>query len=325
MLLLLLACAQPAAPPAGARGSFDAMATRVDVVVREPDSLQMAIALTRAACERVDWVANEWQSGSPLAEVNHAAGSGLPVPIPPDLSALLARSVELSRSTHGAFDPTWAALWGLWNLRANPLKIPDEASVESRRALVGVDGLTLGEGSAQLRDEGMALGLGAIAKGWALDRAADALIAAGIADFSLSAGGQVRVEGQSPAGGPWRVGLRAPRGGPDERFAVVSLGSGSVSTSGDYERFAELGGVRFSHILDPRSGWPAQGVQSATVIARDGTSADALSTAMFVLGPQDGIALAVELGVDAVIVDAAGELHLSPGVVGRLELGDGRE
>jgi FAD:protein FMN transferase len=98
----------------------------------------------------------------------------------------------------------------------------------------------------------------------------------------------------------------------------VELHSGSVSTSGDYERFTEVDGVRYSHILDPRTGWPATASQSATVVAPTGVVADALSTALFVLGAEEGIALATREGVDAIIIDAAGKLHLSPGALSRV-------
>lgn len=321
MLLLLWACsAAPRPAPVPARATFDAMATRVEVVVPDAGRLEEAVALTRAACERVEIAANEWRDDSPLAAVNRAAGDGEAIPVPPDLGALLTRSVELSRTTRGAFDPTWAALWHTWSDLGTPPRVPDAATIEAQRALVGVEGLVVGAGTARLTRAGMAVGLGAIAKGWALDRAADALGEAGVADFSLSAGGQVRAEGHPAPDQPWRVGLRVPRPGATETFGAVTLESGSVSTSGDYERYVEIDGVRYGHVLDPRTGWPATGARSATVIAGDGTTADAWSTALLVLPVAEGIALATSTpGIDAIVVDRDGRVHLTPGALARVE------
>ncbi|MFZ5480548.1 MAG: FAD:protein FMN transferase [Myxococcota bacterium] len=291
---------------------FDApiMATRIEVVLPEDGASARDAAHVFEVFRRVEQVANEWREDSPLAAVNRAAGRAA-VPIPPELHALLTRSLEAARATGGAFDPTWAALWGLW--RWDVPRVPAPADVAARVAHVGHAKLELGDGSARLAEEGAALGLGGIAKGWALDRAAEALRARGREDFLLSAGGQVYAAGDRE-GRPWRVGVRDPRGEREDEFALLEVRDASVSTSGDYERFFVVDGARYHHILDPRTGMPATGARSATVIAAEATWADALSTALVVLGPAEGVALAERMeGVEALMVDARGEVHATTG------------
>jgi thiamine biosynthesis lipoprotein len=139
-----------------------------------------------------------------------------------------------------------------------------------------------------------------------------------MASFLVQAGGQVLVHGQKQ-GRPWRVGIRDPRGAPDDYFATLEVENASVSTSGDYESFFILDGKRYHHIIDPRTGWPAEGTRSVTVIAADPTLADALSTAVFVLGPEVGMDVVEGFsGVEVVIVDAAGEVTMTEGIRERL-------
>lgn len=273
------------------------MATTFELVL--PTAATTAPA-TRAAVQRalaaiaeVERQANEWRSDAPLAQLNRAAGGDY-LAVPEDLWALLALARSLAEATQGAFDPTWAALWGLWDFRpgADP-RVPAPAEVQARRGLVGWRDLQLRaeDRSARLARAGMAVGLGGIAKGWALDRAAAELRRAGIGDFLLSAGGQV-LAGGSRDGEPWTVGLRHPRQGRDAVWGYFPLQDGeSLSTSGDYERFWLRDGVRYHHILDPRSGYPAglgraDWPHGVAVLARGAAQADALSTAALVLGPQ---------------------------------------
>jgi thiamine biosynthesis lipoprotein len=171
-------------------------------------------------------------------------------------------------------------------------------------------------GEVFLPRRGMLLGLGGIAKGHALDQAAARLRAAGIDRFLLSAGGQVLAGGrlEGAAERAWRIGIRDPRAGPLDYFARVDIADTCVSTSGDYERFFVSGGVRYHHILDPRTGRPSRGVRSATVVTADATLADALSTALAIMPVRQGLKLVESLpGVEALIVDDRGRVHMSGG------------
>jgi thiamine biosynthesis lipoprotein len=170
----------------------------------------------------------------------------------------------------------------------------------------------------------MAIGLGGIAKGFALERAAAALRERRLESFLLVSGGQVYAAGSRTGregARPWRVGIREPRGGPEDLFARLELRDGSASTSGDYESYFVAGGVRYHHLLDPRTGRPARGLRSATVVAADAVLADALSTGIFVMGPEAGLALAERLeGVEAVLVDDDGHVLVTSGLEEELEI-----
>lgn len=251
------------------------------LVVARADEVDRATDLALAAFRAVEATANEWKDESPLGRVNRAAGQDLPIPA--DLHALMARALRWAEATDGAFDPSWAALWGLWRFDREGFVVPEQALIEACLQHVDWRRVRLGEGTLGI-EPGMALGLGGIAKGWALDQAGAALRAAGIEHALLSAGGQVLAVGDK-GGQPWRVGIRDPRGAPGTTFTEVEVADASVSTSGDYERFVEVDGVRYHHILDPRTGWPARGLMSATVVTRSAADADALSTAAMVLGP----------------------------------------
>jgi thiamine biosynthesis lipoprotein len=294
--------------------------TVVEIRLPDGEGVGEAAEAVFEACRSVDARMNEWKPSSPLSAVNAAAGRE-PVEVPGDLREVLRRAMAIGEMTGGAFDVTWAALWGLWSFDEEAA-VPDSAAVAKRTALVDYRGVDVDDarGTVYLPEEGMQVGLGGIAKGYALDRAVEILRGRGFEDFLILAGGQVWAEGKQN-GRPWRVGIRDPRGGPEDYFALLEVEDASLSSSGDYERFFLLGGVRYHHILDPVSGYPARGVRSATAIASDATLADALSTAFVVMGVDRSLALAERTpGVEAVLVDDEGAVHTSGGIGGRLIL-----
>lgn len=265
---------------------------------------------------------NEWRPESELGAVNRAAG-GPAVVVSEALFAVLVLARNLAEKTGGAFDPTWAALWGLWDFRLGaPPKVPDGQAIARQQALVGWQRLHLDPASrgVRLADKGMAIGLGGIAKGWALDSAAQALARHGITDALLSAGGQLLAIGRGPHG-PWLAGLRDPRGDTNDMWATLELLPGeSLATSGDYERYFESGGVRYHHVLDPRTGWPAKGTRAAVVIADSATIADALGKPLMILG-KTGLPTVVGWGArEALVIDDQGNWHATAGMRARLRV-----
>jgi thiamine biosynthesis lipoprotein len=295
----------------------DIMASPITVLAPRPVAREAA-DIVFGIFRDVDEQMSEWKATSPLSAVNAAAGSH-PVEVPDDLRAVIRRGIEIGELTGGAFDITWAALWGLWDFNATEPKVPSDVEIAERLALVDYRRLEIDDtaGTVYLPREGMVIGLGGIAKGHALDRSARALRERGIDSFLISAAGQMMLGGRR-SGRPWRVGVRDPRGGLEEYFARIELTDTSIGSSGDYERYFILDGVRYHHILDPRSGRPTRGLRGATVVCPDATLADALSTALMVLGPE-GLALAELLDeVEAVVVDAEGEVHTTSGLAGRL-------
>ncbi|MFP4144179.1 MAG: FAD:protein FMN transferase [Phycisphaeraceae bacterium] len=306
--------------PAWAGATREIMSTPIRVLAPEAEA-DRAAETVFAVFREVDARMSEWKPTSPLSKVNAAAGSE-PVELPPDLMQLLHRGKTLGELTGGAFDVTWAALWGLWDFKAEHPQLPDPAKIEQRTALVDYRRLEIDReaGTVHLPREGMLIGLGGIAKGHALDQSAEKLRDRGIESFLISAGGQVYAGGRR-GDRPWRVGIRDPRGGPNDYFADLAVADRSVATSGDYERSFILGGKRYHHILDPRTGRPARGVVSSTVVSSDATLADALSTALFIMGPARGLELASRLSdVEALLVDDEGELHMTPGLREMLNL-----
>jgi thiamine biosynthesis lipoprotein len=296
----------------------DIMASPISVMAPQPVAREAA-DIVFEIFEEVDERMSEWKAESPLSAVNAAAGSH-PVAVPDDLRAVVRRGVGIGALTGGAFDITWAALWGLWDFQAAEPSVPAGDEIARRVVLVDFRRVVINEaaGTVYLPQEGMVIGLGGIAKGYALDRSARALRERGIESFLISAAGQMMLGG-THGDRPWRVGIRDPRGGLADYFARLELTDTSVASSGDYERSFILDGVRYHHILDPATGMPARGLRGATVICADATLADALSTAVMVLGPQVGLDLAESLDdVEAVVVDDAGKVHTTSGLAGHL-------
>ena len=323
---VLLVLAVLAVPPSAradegyGRVSADIMSTRIDVIAPS-ERVEEAGRVVFGVFSDVDARMSEWKPTSRLSAVNFKAG-GAPVEVPEDLFELIRRGLQIGRITEGAYDITWAALWGLWDFNAEHPEVPEPEEARRRAALVDFRKVELDPArhTVRLPEQGMKIGLGGIAKGHSLERAAAALLAKGITSFTLSAGGQVYAAGLK-GDRPWRVGVRDPRGGPDDYFAVVEASDCSVSTSGDYERYFMKDGVRYHHIIDPRTGMPARGLRSATIVSRDATLADALSTAVMVLGRERGLALVEGLiGVEAVLVDVHGQVSVSSGLRDRLEM-----
>lgn len=315
------ASARDAAPPSYRTFRADVMATVIAVELPAGPAAAAEAEEVFAVFRRVDAEMSEWKETSPLSAVNRQAG-GEAALVPAELRALLHRAVEIGDLTGGAFDVTWAALWGLWDFKAAQPRVPEAAEIARRVALIDCRQVEIDDaaGTVRLPRAGMKIGLGGIAKGYALDRAAAALDARGAKSYLLVAGGQVLARGRK-GDRPWRVGIRDPRGGPDDSFASLDVIDASASTSGDYESYFLLDGVRYHHILDPRTGMPSRGLESATVISVDATLADALSTALMVLGPERGLALAERTpGVEAILVDAGGRVSTTAGVGDRLAL-----
>jgi thiamine biosynthesis lipoprotein len=296
----------------------DIMASPISVLAPEPvarEAADIVFGIFREVDERM----SEWKATSPLSAVNAASGSH-PVVVPDDLRSVIRRGIEIGAQTGGAFDITWAALWGVWDFQALEPKVPGEDEITRRVALVDYRRLEIDDaaGTVYLPQAGMHIGLGGIAKGYALDRSARALRERGFDSFLISAAGQMMLGGMR-GDRPWRVGVRDPRGGPGDYFARLELTDTSLGSSGDYERYFILDGVRYHHILDPATGMPARSLRGATVICPDATLADALSTALMVMGPQVGLDLVENLdGVEAVVVDAEGKVHTTSGLHGRL-------
>jgi thiamine biosynthesis lipoprotein len=301
------------------RPAFASLAT-VTLVGLPPERIAAAFEAAFAPLQRVDWSMNEWRPGSPLAELNAKAGGDW-LALPPDLCEALAFAKAAAARTEGRFDPTWAALSDLWRFDGAAAAPPPDAAIEARCALVDHRALLLrpaagGACEGRLARAGMRVGLGGLAKGWALDGAARALRALGIRDFLLQAGGDLYAAG-SRGGVPWRVAVRDPRGGAREplRDVEVLVRDRALSTSGDYEHAYQAGGRRYHHVLDPRTCRPSGASRAVTVLARSAAEAEVLSKSLFVLGGAAALEEAARWGAAALVVGPAGEVSTSPGLL----------
>ena len=273
-----------------------------------------------AEFDRFDHLLSVWKEGSDVLRLNAAAGRE-PVRVSSETVEVLTIARQVSNWTGGKFDVTFGALSGLWKFdQDQDDTIPSKAAVAAR--LPDVDYTALDTDAARstafLRRVGMRAHLGGIGKGYAIDRAAAILRARGFRDFMIQSGGDLLVSGYRD-GRPWRLGIRDPRGPADRSFATLDLTNGTFSTSGDYERFFIKDGRRYHHILDPDLGEPARGCRSVTIVADTATRADALSTGVFVLGPENGMALIERLpNVEGVIVSSGNRVLVSSGLAGKL-------
>lgn len=335
---LTLAALAAATPKPGAGGGAptrtaarEMMHTRVTVTVAdaiEPGAFDEAAAGAFAVFRRVEEVMNEWRPDSALSRVNAAAG-GNAVTVPADLCDVLRLAADGARRTDGLFDPTWAALKDVWRFGSDEsFEVPSEQRVLAACARVKWKWMELRESpaavqpapcAARLTRPGMRLGLGGIAKGWGVDQAVARLRSRGLKNFFVQAGGDLYAAGRR-GDRPWRAAIREPRGPPEATFAMLEVSDAAFSTSGDYERFAVRDGVRYHHLIDLRNCRPATASRSSTVLAATATDAEVLTKATFVLGGEKGLALAASFGAAAVIVDAAGKVHLSQALKAKLAL-----
>jgi thiamine biosynthesis lipoprotein len=329
-VLFVSACASSG--PRLVERSYESMGTelRVSVWTADEDAATDAIASVFTEMDRLENALSHWVEGSEIGRLNASAGMK-PEPVSAELRELLAVARQVSDWTDGKFDVTFAAMSGLWKFdyQNRDGTVPDREEVARRRKLINYRDLVVDDeaGTAFLRRAGMAVSLGGIGKGYAVDRARDILRRRGFADFMVRFGGDLYVAGLS-GDRPWKLGIQDPRGPADRIFASASLSDRTLSTSGDYERFFLKDGRRYHHIIDPATGEPASGCRSVTILAGSATIADGLSTGVFVLGPEAGMALIERLpDVEGVIVGQDNRVLVSSGLQGKLTMvaspGDG--
>lgn len=310
---------RPTSRPAIARERrLGVMGTDLHIRVEGEDAgvLDAAIEAAVAELRRVEDLMTDWRA-SPLTQMNASAGGG-PQKLPVELAAIIARSLEISKLTRGAFDPTYAAVGQLWSFNSRQPSLPRPEAIEKALSHVGAARVTVDvERCTVDLPAGMVIGLGGIAKGYGVDRAMRVLLKHEIRHAIVNAGGDLKVLGHS-GGDPWEVAIKHPRD-RERALAVLRVSNTAVVTSGDYERFFEIDGKRYHHIIDPRTGYPSTGCISATVVAPSAELADAIATALCVLGPQEGIALVETLDrVEAIVVGLDGKVAATPRLRGSL-------
>lgn len=300
-----------------------AMGSQLRVAVWSVDEHRAGAAIDQVFKEfdRLESLLSVWRDGSDVVRLNRNAGVA-PVTVSRDTLAVLREAAEASALTRGKFDITFGALSDIWRFDHDQDNVvPDRQLIEARLPRIDYRAVQIDTtaGTAFITRPGVRVHLGGIGKGYAVDRATTLLKERGFNDFLIQSGGDLYVAG-SNGGAPWTLGIADPRGA-HEPFATLEITDATLSTSGDYERFFIKDGTRYHHLIDPDFGEPAGGCRSVSIVASRAISADVLSTGVFILGPDEGMALIERLpDVEGVIVTSANEVLISSGLKGRLQL-----
>jgi len=267
----------------------------------EPVSWRADVDSAFSRMAELERLTTVYDTTSQVSGINRAAGN-VSIEVDPEVAELLSLSKEVGDVSNGAFDITISPILDLWGFHSDKPQIPAVSEVRGLTGRVDFRKVTLAEGKAALADTGMAIDLGGIAKGYAVDLAVEELLDDGYTDFMVEAGGDLRAVASDLTRGERNIWIQHPRH-PDKFFASIKMDAGAVATSGDYERYFEAGGKRYHHILNPETGFPAGPNVSVTIFAATTAAADAYSTAVFVLGPEKGLQLIEQTpGLEGLII-----------------------
>ncbi|MCB1864301.1 MAG: FAD:protein FMN transferase [Chromatiales bacterium] len=318
---LLLGACGPA--PESHRDRIHAFGTEIDVSLRTSAAAQ-ANATFAALRRDFDWMHRTWHAWQPseLTQTNDQFASGQWFTLPPSIKPLVEASKQMYRASDGLFNPAIGALVGAWGFQRDDLSSGGDPSPTDLQRLntppPTMDDIEIDGERARATNPRVRLDFGGIAKGYGVELALGRVLEFGVRDALINAGGDVKVIGDA-GGRPWHVGIRDPRGGV---LAAIELDGGeAIFTSGTYERSrARTGRPPAHHILDPRTGEPATGLVSATVVHYDATLADAAATALIAAGPKDWKRIAARMGVAlALVLDAEDTAFVTPALAPRLD------
>lgn len=284
----------------------------ITVVADSKDRAEKAMDKTFSEINRFGDLINFYSDRSELAEINRNAGIQS-VKVSQETLDVIGKAVFAAEKSGGAFDPTLGPVVKLWDFlnKNKPAKI----EIEHTLPLVGYKDILIDRTDATvfLKRKGMMIDLGGIAKGYAVDLAVESLKKQGILSGLVSIAGDIRTFGVKPDNNPWTIGIKNPRqtGEKDEIVAKIRLSDKAISTSGDYERYFIAEDKRYHHLLDPKTGMPASGCRSVSIVTDKAVDTDAFSTAVFILGPEKGMKLVEQMGMDAMIIDSSGTIHMT--------------
>jgi thiamine biosynthesis lipoprotein len=339
LVLTFLARRRPPLERFDESGILMGTAVSVSVFDRDEERGKRAIEAAFAEIARVEALTTRYSEESEIERLNRRAAevgetASASFAVDREVASVLARALEIAEMTDGAFDPTIAPLVDYWAVDKWPFEVPalDPRRIAEAAARVDYRLVVLDTAAASvMMPPTSKLDLDAIAKGYAVDRAVEVIAGRGIESAIVDAGGDVRLLGRDPWGGGWKVGVKHPR--EDGVIGVLTLDEGSVATSGDYQRSTMVCGMMIHGIFDPSTGFPAGGAVSVTVTAPEAIDADALATAVFVLGPEEGMEFVESLdGVETIIVTSrplgdgtsrvtVGDVLVSSGLTDRFEEG----
>lgn len=293
------------------------MGSRFEITVVANDSLKGAQYISMAVEEitRIEKLISSWDHNSETWAVNSAAGKN-PVKVSKELYSLIERSLKLSRLTDGAFDISYASMDRIWKYDGSMKMMPSDKKIKASVSKVGFQNIILNkqDTSVFLKLPGMKIGFGAIGKGYAADKAKSLLMQMGVNAGIVNASGDMSTWGKQPDGSDWKVALTNPMD-KTKGFGLLPVVDKAVVTSGNYEKYVLFNGKRYSHIIDPRTGYPSTGILSVTVFAPKAELADALATSVFVMGKEIGLDRINQLpNVECIIIDDKGAVYKSKNI-----------
>lgn len=265
--------------------------------------------------KRIENLISDWIPSSQISKVNQNAGIS-PVKVDIEVFELVERAVKISKLTSGAFDISYASMDKIWKFDGSMKEMPSEEAIKKSVEKVGYQNIILdpNEQTVFLKNKGMKLGLGGIGQGYIADKIKYLLQEKGCQSGLVNVSGDINTWGKQLDGSSWTVGIVNPMN-KNKVFATFPLDDSAVETSGSYEKYVSFNGKRYSHIIDPRTGYPATGIISVSVFAKQTEIADALATGIFVLGVEVGIDLVNQLkGIECIIVDDKGGIHVSKNI-----------
>lgn len=287
------------------------MGSRFDITVianteKESDEyIQIAID----EIKRIEKLISSWDPNSQTSLINKNAGVQ-PVKVDQELFELIERAIKISKLTDGAFDISYASMDRIWKFDGSMKTMPSGEAIKKSVANVGHQNIILDKGRATiyLKKKGMKIGFGAIGKGYAADKAKKLLQEKGVKGGIINASGDMNTWGKQTNRNPWKVGITNPLN-KNKIFALFPLDDSAVVTSGNYEKYVIFNGKRYTHIIDPRTGYPCSGIVSVSVFAPSAEIADALATSIFVMGSDVGLNLVNQLkGIECIIVEDTGKI-----------------
>ena len=306
------------AQPVTVHQTLKLMGTRFDitVVADNEDMGQINIDEAIAEVQRIEDLISAWNPDSETSLVNINAGIR-PVKVSLELFQLIERSKQISTLTDGAFDISYASMDEVWKFDGSMEKEPTEPELSASVAKVGYQKIILDpkEQTVFLKEKGMKIAFGAIGKGYAADRTKDLLISKQVIGGIINAAGDLTTWGTKANGEKWLIGIANPLS-KEKIFSWLPIVESSVATSGNYEKFIEFDGTRYSHIIDPRTGYPSTDVNSVSIFAKSAEICDALATAVYIMGAETGLSLINQLGgTEVILVDAHNKVHKSDGIL----------
>lgn len=294
------------------------MGSRFEITVVSTNEELGHINIEEAVAEisRIERLISAWNPDSETSLINKNAGLK-PVKVSMELFNLIERAKQVSYLTDGAFDISYSSLDKVWTFDGSMKTIPTEEQIKKSVEKIGHEKIILNKQNQTvfLKEEGMKISFGAMGKGYAADKAKSLLISKQVIAGIINAGGDLTTWGTKASGEKWLIGIANPLN-KDRIFSWLPIVESSVATSGNYERFVTFEGKRYSHIIDPRSGYPSTGINSVSVFAKSAELSDALATAVFIMGSETGLSLINQLAeTEVIIVDSENKMHKSDGVL----------